>query len=193
MVREGGIEPPTRCRDWILNPARLPVPPLSRHARVAGGRGDRQAATPIPARLPAPSAPSIGNPHGEPRGTRTSNPPMQTDPQGARKDNRNNPSMQDTGAEVEPRGENAKPGMGGGVASRDNGPVRRRLRTECGPNRRGCCSAAAVQGRLALKLPGEYLRCCWEGGGPPGAVDKHGGRSATRGAGGAGLSPPCRR
>jgi hypothetical protein len=28
-VREGGLEPPRRSRHWILNPARLPIPPLS--------------------------------------------------------------------------------------------------------------------------------------------------------------------
>ena len=29
LVREGGVEPPRRYRHRILNPARLPIPPLS--------------------------------------------------------------------------------------------------------------------------------------------------------------------
>ena len=29
-MREGGVEPPRDCAHWILNPARLPIPPLSR-------------------------------------------------------------------------------------------------------------------------------------------------------------------
>src|SRR5262249_61625319 len=30
VVREGGVEPPRDCAHWILSPARLPIPPLSR-------------------------------------------------------------------------------------------------------------------------------------------------------------------
>ncbi len=36
MVREGGLEPPRACAHWILNPARLPIPPLP---QGHGGRG----------------------------------------------------------------------------------------------------------------------------------------------------------
>ncbi len=30
LVREGGLEPPQAYAHWILNPARLPIPPLPR-------------------------------------------------------------------------------------------------------------------------------------------------------------------
>src|SRR5262249_1611660 len=30
VVREGGVDPPRDCAHWILSPARLPIPPLSR-------------------------------------------------------------------------------------------------------------------------------------------------------------------
>ena len=30
MVPEGGLEPPRGCPRWILNPVRLPIPPLRR-------------------------------------------------------------------------------------------------------------------------------------------------------------------
>ncbi len=33
LVREGGVEPPRRYRHRILNPARLPIPPLSVDAK----------------------------------------------------------------------------------------------------------------------------------------------------------------
>ena len=29
MVRAGGLEPPRGCPHWILNPARMPIPPRS--------------------------------------------------------------------------------------------------------------------------------------------------------------------
>jgi hypothetical protein len=35
LVPEGGIEPPLCCQNWILNPARLPIPPL-RHFSELG-------------------------------------------------------------------------------------------------------------------------------------------------------------
>ncbi len=43
-MREGGVEPPRDCAHWILSPARLPIPPLSR-VRVS-----RRPRPPCPAR-----------------------------------------------------------------------------------------------------------------------------------------------
>jgi hypothetical protein len=37
VVREGGVEPPRDFAHWILSPARLPVPPLSRVRDCRGG------------------------------------------------------------------------------------------------------------------------------------------------------------
>ncbi len=49
MVPEGGLEPPLPCGKWILNPSRLPIPPL-RHS--SHGHGSHHAgAHPSPAAL----------------------------------------------------------------------------------------------------------------------------------------------
>ena len=43
MVRKGGVEPPRPYDHWTLNPARLPIPPLSQSAcsisMIAGRMG----------------------------------------------------------------------------------------------------------------------------------------------------------
>lgn len=41
-VPKGGIEPPLCCQNWILNPARLPVPPLRHQIHILAIKNGRQ-------------------------------------------------------------------------------------------------------------------------------------------------------
>ena len=45
FVPRGGIEPPLPCENWILNPARLPVPPPGHFHYFFKRNGSRKDAT----------------------------------------------------------------------------------------------------------------------------------------------------
>jgi hypothetical protein len=47
-VGEGGVEPPPGCPDRILNPARLPIPPLARVEANASKLGKPGRAQQLP-------------------------------------------------------------------------------------------------------------------------------------------------
>src|ERR1043165_5441823 len=46
LVRKGGLEPPRPLGHWILSPARLPIPPLSRDTKKGPFAGPQKVGAP---------------------------------------------------------------------------------------------------------------------------------------------------